>query len=416
MDPRITRLRATLRQPFGNLLDPETDPKRRALLAAAALPMPPDVLLPALVILSHDADEAIRQRATTTLREQPPELLGPMVLTFSNADLLSLLGELVVRMGDEELATAVLTNPGTPDETVAHVAAKASARLTDLISQNQVRLIRCPDIIKALYFNEQTPMAVVTRAIETAVRNDVDLSHLPGADKIRASILGGPEPTVEGEPEAPVEIPPELMEEAPKPEPEVPVFPPAGAQDDAVAIGDDEFMRLLAEAASDEGLFAVASQGAGPEPDADPDVLRPEKSIWNLVRTMSVAQKVRLALVGNMAARSVLVKDPKKLVALAVLDSPRLTEREVQDFARNKSLADDVVRRIAYNRDWTRNLQLQRRLLSNPKCPPSKGLEFVKNMSVRDLKDISHDRDVPAFVGRQAKALLAMREKRQTGK
>ena len=419
MDPRVPRLRATLREPFATLLAPETDPKRRALLAAAALPMPPDVLLPALVILASDAEVSIRERAEATLREQPKELLAPMVLTFSNVDLLGLLGEVASRMGDDDLSVAVLTNAATPDETVAFIARKAPAPLTEIISQNQVRLIRNPEIIKALYFNERTPMSVVTRAIETAVRNGVDLSHLPGADKIKASILGGPEPEVPPEEPGDAELPPELVDEAADASQAsaeataVGELPPE-LLGDAASVDDDEFMRLLAEAATDEDLFAPTAGGEAGGGDL-PDGSRPEKSLWNLVRTMSVAQKVRLALVGNMTARSVLIKDPKKLVALSVLDSPRLTEREVQDFARNKSLADDVVRRIAYNRDWTRNLQLQRRLLSNPKCPPSKGLEFVKNMSVRDLKDISHDRDVPAFVGRQAKALLAMREKRQKG-
>lgn len=417
MDPRIPRLRATLREPFASLIDPGGDPKRRALVAAAALPMPPDVLLPALVTLAYDADDTIRERAVATLREQPVELLGPMLLTFSNVDLLGLFGELVLRLGHDELTLAALTNPATPDETVSVIARRASARLTEEIGQNQVRLIRCPDIIKSLYFNELTPMTVVMRIVETAVRNGVDLSHIPGADKIKASIMGGPDPVVgppEGEPEDPLAppgdeaasdpLPPELVGDAPATD---------AAEIDAATIDDAEFMRLLAEAASDESAFVAATATEG-ESQAT-DLARPEKSIWNLVRNMSVAQKVRLALIGNMAARSVLIRDSKKLVALSVLDSPRLTDREVADFARNKSLSDDVVRRIAYNRDWTRNAQIQRTLIANPKCPPSKGLEFVKNQSIRDLKAISHDREVPAFIVRTAKALLAQREKRQGG-
>lgn len=410
LDPRVPRLRATLREPFATLLAPENDPKRRMLLAAAALPMPPDVLLPALVILSYDENADVSARAEATLREQPAELLGPMVLTFSNADLLGLLGELTPRLGKDELVPALLANAATPDETVAFIAHKATGPVTDLIGQNQVRLIRCPDIIKALYFNERTPMAVVTRIIETAVRNGVDLAHLPGADKIKASIMGGPEPIVE--PTDPgVELPPELLEEGKPAEKDAHVEPSPERQPDATAVDDDEFMRLLAEAAVDEGAVAAAApiEAAGEEADTG------RQSIWNKVRDMSVAQKVRLALIGNMAARAVLIRDAKKLVALSVLDSPRLTDREVQDFARNKSLGDDVVRRIAYNREWTRNVHLQRSLLSNPKCPPGKGLEFVKNQSIRDLKEISHDREVPAFIVRTAKALLAQREKRQGG-
>jgi hypothetical protein len=139
------------------------------------------------------------------------------------------------------------------------------------------------------------------------------------------------------------------------------------------------------------------------------------KSIWAMVRDMSISQKVRLALIGNMSARAVLIRDAKKLVTQAVMDSPRLTEREVQDFARNKSLGEDIIRRIAYNRDWTKNMVTQRALVSHPKCPPQKAMEFVKSLPLRDLKELQRDRDVPVLIARQAKNLLAQREQRTGG-
>ncbi|MEK7713719.1 MAG: hypothetical protein AAB302_03165, partial [Deltaproteobacteria bacterium] len=47
------------------------------------------------------------------------------------------------------------------------------------------------------------------------------------------------------------------------------------------------------------------------------------KSIYQLILTMGISAKVQLALKGNKEARSILVKDPNKLVCSAVMKSPK---------------------------------------------------------------------------------------------
>jgi hypothetical protein len=44
---------------------------------------------------------------------------------------------------------------------------------------------------------------------------------------------------------------------------------------------------------------------------------------------MNIPQKIRLALVGNQEARNLLIHDPNKVIALAVMRNPRLSEDEV---------------------------------------------------------------------------------------
>jgi len=401
-DPRIDALRAAIPAPLSGLLDPAGDARRRQLVASLAVPIPPDALLPALLVLAHDPEAQVRTRAALSLSEQPRNLIEAMLRGSGDPVLLGVAGAYFYETGDDVLTLVVVTNAATPDETIATMARTAPARLSELIASNQVRLIRHPDIIRQLYFNERVPMAVVSKMIETAVRNDVDLGHLPGAEAIKASIMGTAA-RAEG-------APPQAAEAVVEQEAEATAESTEATRLETVAgleLDDDEFMRLLFDAAHDDGEASVAAAAA-----EEVEEERPDKNLWSLVRNMSVAQKVRLALVGNMAARAILIKDAKKMVSMAVLDSPRLTEREVQDFARNKAIGDDVIRRIASNREWTRNLALQRVLVTHPKCPPQKSLEFVKNLSLRDLKDVSIDRDVPAFVARQAKALLAQREKR----
>ena len=407
MATAVDAVRAKIPAAFRAFVASSSDIKQRRLVASAAVPMPPEVLLHALLVLCHDPDEGVRSAASNALQSQPEALLESLIKASTDPHFLGLLVDVFRRSTRARTLTALLINSVTPDESVAQVARSCPGPITELIGGNQVRLIRHPAIIKSLYFNERTPMATVTRVIETAVRNDVDLSHLPGAERIKQSIMGA----LEGEDQAedPGEPGAAAPPEAGDPATDDSVAPQAASLD-AASIDDDEFMRLLAEAAQEEG---VADSSLFDAPEAAEDE---RKSIWALVRDMSISQKVRMALVGNMSARAVLIRDAKKLVTQAVLDSPRLTEREVQDFARNKALGEDIIRRIAYNRDWAKNMATQRALVGHPKCPPQKAMEFVKNLSIKSLKELQRDRDVPVHVARQAKNLLAQREQRSGGK
>ena len=406
MDPRIDALRSSLPNPISGFTHPDTPSDRRLLAAGAALPMPPEVLIKVLAIMVSDPDKDVRDRARTTLDEQSMQLIRYQLSEADDSNLIALMGEYFLGKQDEDMLTMLLSNKSTPDSLIEMIAGKASARLTEVIVTNQVRLIRAPMIIKALYFNPNTPMSVVTRAVETAVRNDVDLSHIPGAEQIKASILGpaAGEEKAEKEAESP-ERDQELFREA------METLDGSGAVDlDPASAGEAEFMQMLMDASSEESLESALKDSMS----FDDDSLK-KRSLYEIVRNMSVAQKVRLAITGGLSARKILIRDAKSLVAVSVLDSPRLTDREVVEYAHNKTLSDDVIRRIAYNRDWARMATIQRALVSNPKCPPQKAMEFVRNLPLRELKAVAKDRDVPAHLSRQAQGLVSKREKRERG-
>ena len=121
---------------------------------------------------------------------------------------------------------------------------------------------------------------------------------------------------------------------------------------------------------------------------------------------MSVSQKVRLAMVGDANVRKVLIRDPKKLVALAVLRSPRITEGEVTTFASNKTLSDELLTTICRNRNWVKDYATRKALVFNPKTPISFSMTFLRQLSPKDLKDASSSRDVSQTVARTAKRML----------
>jgi len=110
---------------------------------------------------------------------------------------------------------------------------------------------------------------------------------------------------------------------------------------------------------------------------------------------MRVAERVQLALKGNADERMVLVRDPSKVVQRAVIQSPRITEREVEGFAAMGSLSDELLRLIAVNRKFRKNATIVRNLMFNPKTPPDITLHLLPTVNVQDLKILMTSKNIP---------------------
>jgi hypothetical protein len=117
--------------------------------------------------------------------------------------------------------------------------------------------------------------------------------------------------------------------------------------------------------------------------------------LFEKLAAMTVPQKVKAAMKGTREMRAVLVRDPNKLVSLSVLSSPRLTESEVEAFARMGSVAEDVLRTIARNRAWMKNYLVVLALVKNAKTPVAISLNLLSRLNDGDMKRLSTDRNVP---------------------
>jgi hypothetical protein len=127
---------------------------------------------------------------------------------------------------------------------------------------------------------------------------------------------------------------------------------------------------------------------------------------------MSIIERVKLARLGNVDARAVLVRDRNKLVAAAAIRNPKLTENEIETFARARNLCDEVMRIVAHNRQWTRAYPVKIALTMNPKCPPQAAVKFLNYLTDRDLGVIMRSRDVPGAISAQARRILARKGKK----
>ena len=101
------------------------------------------------------------------------------------------------------------------------------------------------------------------------------------------------------------------------------------------------------------------------------------------------------------------------LVATSVLSSPKLTESEVESFARMGNVSDDVLRIIGSNRGWTKNYGVASALARNPKTPPTVSMPLVARLTERDLKHLSIDRNVNEGLRIAARKLLASNDSRR---
>ena len=119
------------------------------------------------------------------------------------------------------------------------------------------------------------------------------------------------------------------------------------------------------------------------------------KSLFQSIQSMSVSEKLDLARKANKEARSILMRDTNKLVQLAVISSPKVTESEVLLIASNRQINDEVLRHIANNREWMKNYQLKLALVSNPKTPLPIALRQVPFLKQRDLALLAKSRAIP---------------------
>jgi hypothetical protein len=131
--------------------------------------------------------------------------------------------------------------------------------------------------------------------------------------------------------------------------------------------------------------------------DYGPDELNEEAraSAVQQIATMTVPQKMKAAMKGPREMRSILVRDPNKVVALSVLSSPKLTETEIEAIARMGNVSEDVLRTISRNRTWTKNYAVTLALVKNAKTPVAISLTLLARLNESDVRKLSTDRNVP---------------------
>ncbi len=329
------------------------------MASRGALPLQPTELATVLFALMHDEDAEVKSTARDSLESLPENVMGSVLAAPAHPALLDHLARTFAE--DEARLERIALNPATADGTFAYLGGRPFKKIVEIVSNNQQRLMRCPAIVEALGSNPLTGRSVIERIL---------------------SFLGVSTPDEEAEEE----------EERPL---------------DLEELSDDD-ARAALEVVLGESFSQLVEER---EEEIDPAELEQGGSLYSVIQNLSVFQKIKLARMGNKESRGLLIRDRNKIVAMAAVTSPKMTENEMIGIAQSRAVCDEVIRVIARNREVTRNYQVKLALATNPKTPQATAMQFVNYLQDRDLRNLMKSKDVPTVISTHARRLLTRKGK-----
>jgi hypothetical protein len=133
---------------------------------------------------------------------------------------------------------------------------------------------------------------------------------------------------------------------------------------------------------------------AEPEP-AEDEEKRTGGSSLEKIAAMNPAQRLALAMKGTREERGILIRDPNKIVAVAVLSSPKMTETEAESIAKMANVSDEILRIIGTTRAWAKSYAVISALTKNPKTPLAVSMNLLSRLNEKEVKLLASNRNVP---------------------
>lgn len=139
---------------------------------------------------------------------------------------------------------------------------------------------------------------------------------------------------------------------------------------------------------------------------------QPSETLLQKLQKMAFTDRIKAAMRGTREMRAILIRDPNKIIATAVLSSPKVSDAEVEGFARMGTVSEDVLRTISMNRAWVKNYGVVLALIRNSKTPLAISLNLLNRLTERDTNSISTDRNVPDPLRIAARRKIALSSNR----
>lgn len=369
--------------------------------ASGMLPLPQSDLMEVLVSLLQEDDPQIVEAATETLAEQDTQdLLAAATNEETSPTVLDYLATLPD--GQKQIHEAVILNRNTSDRAIAKLAAATQeGSLLELISLNQQRLVRFPAIIDAILENDGRSAEASRRARETK-REFFEKER--GAQQIAKELRARGNSAAA-----------EFFESADLGE--------GFSAEDAwliashieVSDADLDNSWLPAERYEELQIETGAERAANfakvleHERLENGEVPAERVSLIRRIMFLNARDRMKLAMKGDREARGILIRDSNRMVAVAVINNPRVTDQEVENIAAMRTVADEVLRLIALNRAWARSYPIIHNLVRNPRTPIPTAITTLPRIRTRDLQQLTQNRNVSEAVRRQAQRLSQVR-------
>jgi len=384
-----------------------TAPQPAKLAAARGmLPLPQNDLLEILVALATGSDAELAETARQTLSAQDDSALKSAV---GSSEVAPRVLDFFVDFDDLpiEIHETILQNPRTPEHSIVKFARKTTkGELLELVSFNQQLLIQTPAIIEAIIANPYRTAEAERRAQETKREFfEKERGAQQIADELRAQGKEAAAEFIETAEFAQNLDETELsFEDAVLLASHIEV-PDAEIDDSWLSL--DLIEELYEE--TEEQREAIVNKILGELRFEEDSVSGERISMINRILKMNMKDRMKLAMKGDREARNVLIRDPNRIVAQAVVQNPKITENEVEKIATMRTVPEEVLRLIAINRSWARNYQIMYKLAQNPRTPLGSAFTILTRLQLRDLLAMSKNRNVSDAIRKQALRLATAR-------
>jgi hypothetical protein len=305
------------------------------------------------------------------------------------------------------LLPALLENPSVSETSLAELAAAASRYMLETLVKSP-RIKQSQTILSALssnpHLNQAQSSAIAEKLASFASPTSSQPESAPASPESVAADLEQPEVSNEASPETgPDEATAaylsehggEISAEGNKP------FQPIGGLEelpaDATALPDPAPVEAKTEAVASstaQGAATAARKAPAPVKKAYLSAEEQRGSALQKISKLGITGRIQLAMKGNKEERSLLIRDGTKIVALAVLESPKLTDSEVEKFANQKNVLEAVLRGISMKRRFMKQYAILRNLTFNPRTPIDVSLGLVKHLLTGDLKNLAGNKEV----------------------
>lgn len=278
------------------------------------------------------------------------------------------------RREDDEDWRRLLSDPSVPAEQLRRLAARPDAdpEALEALARDERRLKELPELAAAIYANRRAPLSTANLAIATCHRAGVVPEGLVGFDELVRAIHADPESLQPG-------------------------------------VLDPGFAALL-------GGIEASSIDADTDTHDDDTASLPRQETPGARRSATIDfsrlklyEKIRLATLGNAYCRQNLLRDSNRMVAMAAIRSPQITDGEIAKAAGNRSLSEDVIRYIGNRKELVKQYPIKLALVGNAKCPLTVALRLLPTLHAEDIKHLARSKNVPAALSVAAKRLAAAR-------
>lgn len=395
----------------------------KSAAARGALPLPAEDLLEILFLLRREPSKELQHDIIKTIESIPLDVVQQVASDASTAPaMLDFLARASIQARRDLVLEKIVGNPSSADATLALLAQYGSESILEFLSFNQVRLTRAPAILQAMLQSPRCTQSIRRRLQEIW---DLHQKELAQQSKVTTQAPAPAAPAAAAESRDDIDA---LMESPP---PEAPQPAEAAVAGDAgadAAEQSDEAREAAAEALAAEMAAEAAelsledlanlelNQKILEQMAQDEEVSEEELRLAQKLLTMTVPEKVQLAIKGDRNARMVLIRDSAKLVQEAVIQSPKITDNEIEQISKMRSISVDVIRAMINKREAMKSYTVVTNLVKNPKTPVPDAMTLMQRLQDRDLTFITKDKNVPDPVRRQAAIILQKRAPKKAKK